>query len=82
MTRFQEYDLRQGSFAEGWYEWMPEFLKLKPKGDYPCGKCDLIALCGQCPGWAWLEHANPESPVDYLCQIAHLRAQAFNTTKA
>jgi radical SAM protein with 4Fe4S-binding SPASM domain len=81
MTRFREYDLRRGSFAEGWYQWMPEFLKLKPTGDYPCGKCDLIALCGQCPGWAWLEHASPESPVDYLCQIAHLRAQAFNTTK-
>jgi radical SAM protein with 4Fe4S-binding SPASM domain len=82
MTRFQEYDLRRGAFEEGWFEWMPEFLELKPTGDYPCGKCDLIALCGQCPGWAWLEHSNPESPVEYLCQIAHLRAQAFSTTKA
>jgi radical SAM protein with 4Fe4S-binding SPASM domain len=82
MTRFKEYDLRRASFNEGWYRWMPEFLKLKPKGDYPCGNCDLIALCGQCPGWAWLEHANPESRVDYICHIAHLRAQAFNTTKA
>jgi len=82
MTRFQEYDLRRGSFDEGWCQWMPQFLELKPEGDYPCGKCDLIALCGQCPGWAWLEHGNPETPVDYLCQIAHLRAQAFNKTKA
>jgi len=81
MTRFQEYDLRRGSFEEGWYEWMREFLTLKPMGDYPCGRCDLIALCGQCPGWAWLEHGNPEAPVEYLCQIAHLRAQTFNTTE-
>jgi len=77
MTRFREYELRQGSFDQGWYEWMPKFLKLKSTGDYACGQCDLIALCGQCPGWAWLEHGNPEAPVEYLCQIAHLRAQAF-----
>ena len=68
-------------FDEGWFEWMPDFLKLKPTSDYPCGKCDLIALCGQCPGWAWLEHGSPETPVDYLCKIAHLRAQAFHTTE-
>ncbi len=78
MTRFQSYDLRLGSFEDGWYQSMPEFLSLKPKGDYPCGKCNLISLCGQCPGWGWMENGNPEDPVEYLCQIAHLRAEAFS----
>jgi radical SAM protein with 4Fe4S-binding SPASM domain len=78
MARFQEYNLRRGSFEEGWFEWMPEFLKLRPKGDYACARCDLISLCGQCPGWGWLEHGDPEVPVEYLCRIAHLRAQAFH----
>jgi radical SAM protein with 4Fe4S-binding SPASM domain len=82
MVRFQSYDLRSGSFQEGWKEAIPEFISLKPEGEYPCGRCELIALCGQCPGWAWLEHANPEAPVKYLCEIAHLRAEAFNTRKA
>jgi radical SAM protein with 4Fe4S-binding SPASM domain len=77
MTRFQNYDLRCGSFKEGWYKSIPEFLTLKPKGDYPCGKCDLISLCGQCPGWGWLENGSPEAPVDYLCRIAHLRVEEF-----
>lgn len=79
MVRFQNYDLRCGSFEDGWHQSIPEFLTLKPEGDHPCGKCDLISLCGQCPGWAWLENGNPEAPVEYLCQIAHLRAEAFNT---
>jgi MoaA/NifB/PqqE/SkfB family radical SAM enzyme len=79
MTRFQSYDLSCGSFEEGWNQSMPEFLTLKPECDYTCGKCDLISLCGQCPGWAWLENGNPEAPVEYLCQIAHLRAEAFDT---
>jgi radical SAM protein with 4Fe4S-binding SPASM domain len=81
MTRFQNYDLSRGSFEEGWYQSIPEFLNLKPEGDYPCGKCELISLCGQCPGWAWLENGNPEAPVEYLCRIAHFRAEAFNTKK-
>ncbi len=78
MIRFQSYDLRCGSFEQGWHKSIPKFLTLKPKGDYKCGQCDLISLCGQCPGWAWLENGNPEAPVEYLCQIAHLRAGAFN----
>lgn len=79
MTRFQSYDLSCGSFENGWNQSVPEFLTLRPEGNYPCGKCDLISLCGQCPGWGWLENGNPETPVDYLCQIAHLRAEAFDT---
>ncbi len=81
MTRFQNYDLRRGSFEEGWHRAIPEFLALKPTSDYPCGQCELISLCGQCPGWAYLENGNPETPVEYLCQIAHLRAEAFKTKK-
>ena len=67
---------------EGWYEFIPEFLTKKSTSDYACGRCELISLCGQCPGWAWLEHGNPEAPVEYLCRIAHLRAAAFNPKKS
>lgn len=77
MVRFQNYDLRCGSFGEGWHQSIPEFLTLAPEGNYPCGKCELISLCGQCPGWGWLENGNPEAAVEYLCQIAHLRAEVF-----
>ena len=78
MTRFQNYDLRCGSFDEGWHQAIPQYLALKPAGDYPCGTCKLMSTCGQCPGWAWLENGNPEAPVEYLCRIAHLRAKALN----
>ncbi len=81
ISQFQSYDLRCGSFEEGWHQAIPEFLTLKPEEDYPCGKCELISLCGQCPGWAWLENGNLEAPVEYLCRIAYLRAAEFNTKK-
>ncbi len=77
MARFRSYDLRSGSFREGWDDVIPGILNLRPKADYPCSRCELISLCGQCPGWAWLEKGSPELPVEYLCDIAFLRAAAF-----
>jgi radical SAM protein with 4Fe4S-binding SPASM domain len=81
MSRFQNYDLHRGSFEEGWYQSIPEFLTLKAKDDYPCRQCDLSDLCGQCPGWSWLDAGKSEAPVEYLCQVAYLRAEAFSTKK-
>lgn len=77
MSRVPSYDLHQGSFKEGWYDFVPKIREQKPKGEYKCAKCDLLSLCSQCPGWANLETGNPETPVEYLCQITHLRAKAF-----
>jgi radical SAM protein with 4Fe4S-binding SPASM domain len=79
MVRFQSFNLRRGRFRQGWDDVIPEILKQKPRGHYPCSRCELISLCGQCPGWAWLENGSLEQPVEYLCRIAHLRAQAFHT---
>ena len=81
MSRMPSYNLCKGSFREGWYEFIPEVRSQKPKGDYKCGKCDLLSLCDQCPGWGQLENGNPEMPVEYLCQIAHLRAEAFGVNR-
>jgi len=77
MVRFGGYDLSHGTFKEGWSRSIPELLQLKPEEEYRCGQCELIPLCGQCPGWSWLENGKPDTPVDYLCRIAHLREEAF-----
>ncbi len=81
MSRVPSYNLRQGSLQKGWYEFVPEVLSQKPKGDYKCGKCDILSLCGQCPGWAQLENGNSEMPVEYFCKIAHLRAEIFGVNR-
>ncbi len=76
MVRDHAYDLRAGSVAEGWKIWVPEQLERRYTKAVDCQHCDMISLCGQCPGWALLEHGDPEKPVDYLCRVAHLRAEA------
>jgi radical SAM protein with 4Fe4S-binding SPASM domain len=82
MVRFQSFSLRRNRFKQGWDDVIPRILEQKPRGHYPCARCELISLCGQCPGWAWLENGSLERPVEYLCRIAHLRAQAFHTLDA
>ncbi|MGB3905133.1 MAG: radical SAM protein, partial [Anaerolineae bacterium] len=75
--RAESYHLRPGSFREGWHDLISQVRYQKPKGDYGCLECDLISICGQCPGWSQMEHGDLQTPVEYLCRIAHLRAQAF-----
>jgi radical SAM protein with 4Fe4S-binding SPASM domain len=75
MSRVPSYDLRQGTFHEGWYEFIPQVREQKRMRETPCQYCELISLCDQCPGYAQMETGDQETPVQYLCQIAHLRAQ-------
>jgi MoaA/NifB/PqqE/SkfB family radical SAM enzyme len=40
-----------------------------------CARCFLKGLCEQCPARAWQEHGTLDTPVDYLCQVAHAQAR-------
>jgi len=77
MSRVPSYKLRQGTFHDGWQSFLRHVRAQKRTRESPCERCDLISLCGQCPGWAHLEHGDQEAPVEYLCRIAHLRAGVF-----
>ncbi|UCC94337.1 MAG: radical SAM protein [Candidatus Omnitrophota bacterium] len=82
MSRQPSYDILSGSFQEGWYEFIPRaVLSQRFMTDFRCAQCAVRSLCDTCPGWAQLEKGNPEAPVEYLCQIAHLRAAHFSPRK-
>jgi hypothetical protein len=36
-------------------------------------------MCGMCPANGELEHDDPESPVDFLCHVTHLRTMALGS---
>lgn len=67
------HDLRRESFQEAWDAFLPQIYG-RWSTDSECRSCKS-SLCDNCPGWAQLEENNPEAPVKYLCQVAHLRAQ-------
>jgi radical SAM protein with 4Fe4S-binding SPASM domain len=72
-----KWDLRRGSFRQGWEVFLLEERCKKIKNDTKCCACEIKAMCGMCPANAGLENENPEMPVDFLCQVAHLRAYSL-----
>ncbi len=71
------YDLRTGSFREGWESFLHGVRKRSITRLTKCTKCHIKAMCGMCPANGELENEDPESPVDFLCRVAHLRARAI-----
>jgi len=71
------YDLRKGSFRDGWGNSLFHLRQQKITRQTKCVHCEIKAMCGMCPANAELENKDPEEPVDFLCQVAHLRAKAL-----
>lgn len=46
----------------------PEYLRR-------CAKCYIKGLCDQCPAKSWAEHGTLDTPVEYLCEVAHAQAR-------
>jgi radical SAM protein with 4Fe4S-binding SPASM domain len=70
----ESYNIREGSFAEGWSGKLLEIRETKRKRETICNTCRLHSLCSMCPATAELETGDAETPVEFLCQVAHLRA--------
>lgn len=73
MARHPSYDLRRGNFEEGW-RFLETVRGEKRKIDTVCRTCDVGVLCIQCPGWSQMVHGDDETPVEYVCEVGHLRA--------
>jgi radical SAM protein with 4Fe4S-binding SPASM domain len=71
------YDLRQGSFQNGWEQHLYQLRQKKISRQTKCVSCSISSMCGMCPANAELECMDAEAPVDFLCQVAHLRAYSF-----
>ena len=74
ISQQEHYDWRNGSFAEGWNDALLQVRNKKKTRQTRCNECRIQSLCSMCPANGELEAGDPESPVDFLCQVAHLRA--------
>jgi radical SAM protein with 4Fe4S-binding SPASM domain len=77
MVSTPSYNLREGLFREGWLGLSPKIKSRKIKSNHKCRRCEKISLCGYCPGVSKLEMGDEEIPIEYMCEIAHLRAKVF-----
>ena len=71
------YTLKRGSLTDALVNFFPRIREMKAA--YPeylrrCARCFLKGLCEQCPAKSWMEHGTLDTPVEYLCEIAHAQA--------
>jgi MoaA/NifB/PqqE/SkfB family radical SAM enzyme len=65
------YDLRKGSFREGWETFIPALARQERPHffDQTCYGCEIQEGCQRCPGQVYLEHRDAAAPSDYLCRL-------------
>jgi len=72
------YDLKKGSLQDALIHFFPKIREMKandPKYLDRCSRCFLKGLCDQCPAKSWGEYGTLDTPVKYLCDIAHTQAR-------
>jgi radical SAM protein with 4Fe4S-binding SPASM domain len=71
------YNIRKGGVKAGWEQFLLNVRQRKSTRPTKCDNCRLRSVCSMCPANGELENGDPESPVEFLCEVAHLRALAL-----
>jgi radical SAM protein with 4Fe4S-binding SPASM domain len=77
LSQQDKFELRLGTVRDGWQDFLHKVRARAPRRITKCTDCALKSLCGMCPANGELENGDPEAPVEFLCQVAHLRAYTF-----
>lgn len=67
------YDLRKGSVADCWDNFIPSLAdKVKGTKEFldGCASCESRKNCRACPVYSYLEHGDFSKKVEYLCAVA------------
>ncbi len=75
MARHPAKSLRETPLREALKSLAATVRDMRAATASPCRKCHLASVSGVCPGRSEMETGNPESDVQYFCQVAHLRAE-------
>jgi radical SAM protein with 4Fe4S-binding SPASM domain len=77
LSHQETYSIRSGSVKAGWDQFLGGIRERQRKSISKCVRCRLHSVCSMCAANGELENRNAETPVDFLCEVAHLRAMAL-----
>jgi radical SAM protein with 4Fe4S-binding SPASM domain len=76
ISQQETFDIRAEGLSRAWESSLLEVRKRKRTKATKCVECRIQSLCGMCPANGEMENGDRESPVSFLCNVAHLRAAA------
>lgn len=74
LSQADTYDLRQGSFRDGWEHFLRRVRLQQRTRPVKCQTCEIRPMCGSCAAVNELENGDKEAPIDFACRVNHLRA--------
>jgi sulfatase maturation enzyme AslB (radical SAM superfamily) len=74
-TRLLDYAATRLQHALDSFTHLSELRANNPDYLRRCARCFLKAVCLQCPAKSWTEHGTFDTPVEYLCDVAHAWAR-------
>jgi radical SAM protein with 4Fe4S-binding SPASM domain len=77
ISQQETFDIRRAGLANVWENSIREVRARKRTQVTKCLTCRIQSLCGMCPANGEMENGHQESPVDFLCHAAHLRAEVI-----
>ena len=74
ISQQETFDIRAHGVRQVWEDALLKVRDRKRTRVTKCVACRIQSLCGMCPANGEMENGDKESPVEFLCQVAHLRA--------
>ena len=76
ISQQETFSVREFGLARVWEGSLLQLRSRKRTQMTKCVQCRIQSLCGMCPANGEMENGDRESPVEFLCHVAHLRAAA------
>jgi radical SAM protein with 4Fe4S-binding SPASM domain len=78
LSQKEKYNLRGGSVKQAWEQFIAGLRQKKLTKSSRCESCRIRSLCNMCPAFGELENGDAENVVEFLCEVAHLRAMSLD----
>ena len=77
ISQQETFSARTAGVKAVWEESLLALRSRKRTRITKCVECRIQSLCGMCPANGEMENGDKESPVEFLCHVAHLRAEVI-----
>ena len=77
ISQQETFTVREAGIRRVWEGALLELRTRKRTRETKCTQCRIQSLCSMCPANGEMENGDRESPVEFLCEVAHLRAASI-----